>query len=144
VGICVVVVFSILSVWASHRTSSEYYIDLWVLIFTTVGFIVAIILIVSNATAMERLLQVQVQAQLIGIVLMSGGVLFFFLLLGNLFGSYVKDISKYHHDIYTSGETLTDQKIIILLSHHSIFYKNGIVTVVQSSDIKKLTLKPPH
>ena len=68
--------------------------------------------------------------------------LVFVLFLGTTFGLYVKEVSGNRQDVYTSGETLTDQKVVILLSHHSIFYKDGVVTVMQSPDIKKLVFKP--
>jgi hypothetical protein len=134
-GIGVLIAFAALSLWFGYhndRPSLEYYVYLWLSIFFTVGLLAAWIRIIPDWTTKTRLQQAQ----------MIGGMLIFVVVLGKTFGLYVKDISKNQQDVYTNGETLTDQKIIILLSHHSIFYKNGIVTVLQSSDIKKIALKP--
>jgi hypothetical protein len=135
-GICVFIALAIWSIWDAYyyqHATFEYFVTFWLLILITVGSTAAMIRWLWPNLATKTWLQ---QAQAVVSVIIF---VFFF---GRLFGLNVRDVSGIRQDVYTSGETLTDQKIVILLSHHSIFYKDGIVTVVQSADIKKIVLKP--
>jgi hypothetical protein len=130
-----VIALGVWSAWFTYyhqRSVFEYYVMFWTLAFVTIVLIAGFNRVWPDWPNKSRLQQ----------ALIIGAFLGYVGLLGTTFGFYVREISNNRQDIYTSGETFTDQKIVILLSHHSIFYKDGIVTVVQSSDIKKILLKP--
>lgn len=125
------------AIWSGYffrgRLFIEFYLYLQLSVMLIIGFAIWAFRFGSAFTTKPRLSQFQT----ISLFMLSVWI------CGNTCGLYVKDISTSEHDIYTSSEILKGQKIIMLLSHHSIFYSNGDITLVQSSDVKKIVSLSP-
>ncbi len=63
-------------------------------------------------------------------------------IIGHSCGLYVRDLSEMRHDVYVGNGVLRAQRIVMLLSHHSVFFKDGSVTLVQSADVKRIVSTP--
>ncbi len=61
---------------------------------------------------------------------------------GATYGYYVKDVSKQTAEITTNNETFKSAKIVMMLSHHTVFFSEGRVTTVPARDIIKISSEP--
>jgi hypothetical protein len=60
-------------------------------------------------------------------------------LFGRMAGVNIRDVNQNRYDVWlTSGTRLMDVKIVMLLSHHSIFSIGSQVVVIPSSEIKRI------
>lgn len=67
------------------------------------------------------------------IALMSGTYMF-----GTWLGYSVLETTGYDHDVYLQDKTISQVKIVLVMSHHAIFYKDKAVYVVPTADVKQI------
>jgi hypothetical protein len=58
---------------------------------------------------------------------------------GATFGHYVKDVSKDFSEITSKNGTYDNAKVVMLLSHHVVFFSNGSVITIPTGDVVKIT-----
>ncbi len=61
---------------------------------------------------------------------------------GSTFGLYVKDVQTKEHTVITKNSTFEHTRIVMLLSHHSIFLRDGSALIIPSSDIQSISTDP--
>jgi hypothetical protein len=63
--------------------------------------------------------------------------------VGRTTGLHVRDVMSYQHNISINGNELSNAKIIMILSHHSIFYVGKDIIVAQTAQVNKIITKSP-
>jgi hypothetical protein len=57
---------------------------------------------------------------------------------GSTMGFYVKSGKGYEHDISLKDRDLTDVRLVMFTSHHTIIYDGTAVLVIQTSDVVRV------
>jgi hypothetical protein len=56
---------------------------------------------------------------------------------GQWLGSTVKETPTFNQDVYVKDQTLNDVKLVIMMSRHTVLFKDGVLYVVPTADITK-------
>lgn len=65
------------------------------------------------------------------------------IIVGRTAGLHVRDVRSNQHDITINDIELSNAKIIMILSHHSIFYVGKDIIVAQTAQVNKIITKSP-
>lgn len=64
-------------------------------------------------------------------------------IFGTWLGYSVLETSGRTYDLYLKDSTINDAKLVLMMSHHTIFYKDKSVYVVQTDAVKEIVNSPP-
>jgi hypothetical protein len=125
VGLVAIGIFS----WQDYTKTPffEYHMELFITLLWIFAIISAAVL--QTRTWFDQNWYAYTQSFL-GLLVLVG-------LAGRTLGLYVRDVESNKYDIVVGGEKLRNQKIVMILSHHTILYDEGVVTILQSPNIKK-------
>jgi hypothetical protein len=56
---------------------------------------------------------------------------------GQWLGSTVKETSTFNQDVYVKDQALNDVKLVVMMSRHTVLFKDGVLYVVPTADITR-------
>jgi hypothetical protein len=120
-----------LTIFAEHKKPEPHYTHIFFAWISGVAFVLVVI-----TSSRIFYLGIQARGWLIAWTMIS--LLFGAYTVGMWLGYSVLETTDYDHDVYLKNQTLNRVKIILVMSHHTILYKDKAVYVFPTADVSQI------